>query len=563
MARKKPLGEMLVEAGFITIEQSNECLELHSKSPERRLGDILIEKRYITQQDLFRILENQHKTPFVDLDRTDINPTLSRYVPADLARRNNLAPVRVEHNVIYVAIEDPKDFRALDEVRTAARMEVQPMLASGRSIKSHIDRIYGNEFAQRALTDYSKEINYEEVVSQIVDTGADDIASAPIVRLINALLEQAVGLGASDIHVEPMITQVRVRMRVDGVLQNILQSPISTLNAMIARVKILGGLNIAERRAPQDGRFNVRVLEREIDVRLSIMPTVHGEKAVMRLLDRSTFLIPKAKLGFTERNLGMFNSLLTTPHGIILITGPTGSGKSTTLYTMMDEINNVRDNIVSIEDPVEYIIDGLNQTRVNPKAGMDFASGLRSILRQDPDIIMIGEIRDAETVEIAIRAAITGHLVLSTIHTNDSVSTVFRLTDMGIPAYMVAASVVAIIAQRLLRVICPQCKSAYVPDQAELEMAGIESWSSETATFYKGLGCQLCNNTGYKGRMAVHEILVFDHTIRELIHNNVSVGELRKYALEAGLTPLKDSAVELLNKGVTTLEEIINVTHGV
>jgi len=383
------------------------------------------------------------------------------------------------------------------------------------------------------------------------------------VRLINALMEQAVGMGASDIHIEPLLMQVRVRMRVDGVLSTVLNSPIGTLNAMIARVKILGGLNIAERRAPQDGRFNMRVLDREIDVRLSVMPTVHGEKAVMRLLDRSTFLLPKARLGFTETNLEKFNSLLSTPHGIILITGPTGSGKTTTLYTMMDEINDTRDNIVTIEDPVEYMIDGLNQTQVNPKAGMDFAHGLRSILRQDPDIIMVGEIRDAETVEIAIRAAITGHLVLSTIHTNDAVSTVYRLTDMGIPTYMVAASIVSIIAQRLLRLICPACKSTYTPLKAELDMAGIESRPGDGMVFHKGLGCSACNQTGYKGRIAVHEILIFDQTFRDLVHNGASVTELRRRATEIGMVPLRSSAYELLNSGITSLEEVINITHGV
>jgi type IV pilus assembly protein PilB len=562
MAKKKFLGELLIAAGFITEEQANECADL-GVATNRRLGDILMEKGYVTQEELYRVLENQHKVSYVELDQITPGAAVIRSVSPDLARRNTLAPVKIEHNVLYIAIEDPKNFQSLDEVRITARMEVQPMLASARSIRTYIDRIYGNEFAQRALSDYNKEVNYEEVISQIVDTGADDVASAPIVRLVNALLEQAVGMGASDIHIEPLAAQVRVRMRVDGILNAVLQTPSSTLNAMIARIKIIGGLNIAERRAPQDGRFNIRVLEREIDVRLSIMPTVHGEKAVMRLLDRSTFLIPKAKLGFTEENMGKFNSLLTTPHGIILITGPTGSGKSTTLYTMLDEINNVRDNIVTIEDPVEYMIDGLNQTQVNPKAGMDFASGLRSILRQDPDIIMVGEIRDTETVEIAIRAAITGHLVLSTIHTNDSVSTVFRLVDMHIPAFMVAASVVGIIAQRLIRIICPDCKSSYQPTQVEIDMAGLESWSVEGMTFYKGLGCPTCNQSGYKGRMAVHEILVFDHTFRDLVHMGASVGELKKYALETGMKPLRDSALEVLNNGITTLDEIINISHGI
>ena len=561
MAKKRYLGELLVDAGFLTTEQLTECMEL-GVATDRRLGDIVVEKGFIKQEELFRVLENQHKVPYVDLDKTNATPELTKIISAELARRNKLVPVRIENNVLYVAIEDPKDFQALDEVRMVARMDVQPMLASGKSITTHIDRIYGNEFAQRALSDYSKEINYEEVVSQIIEATSDDIDTAPIVRLVNSLLEQAVTMRASDIHVEPMLTTVRVRMRVDGVLNVVLEAPATTTSPILARLKIMGGLNIAERRTPQDGRFNVRVVGRELDARLSIIPTVHGEKAVIRLLDRSTFLLPKSKLGFTEKNLAKFDSLLSTPHGIILVTGPTGSGKSTTLYTMLSEINNTRDNIVTIEDPVEYMIDGLNQVQVNPKAGMTFASGLRSILRQDPDVVMVGEIRDAETVEIAIRAAITGHLVLSTIHTNDAVSTVYRLIDMGVPNYMVSAAIVGIIAQRLLRVICQNCKSEYTPTKAELEMAAIEAWSAADMTFYKGLGCQECNQLGYKGRMAVHEILVFDPSIRELIHSGASMNEMRKYALENGMSTLRDSVIELLNQGLTTLEELVNIAHG-
>lgn len=561
MAKKQLLGEMLINAGFIDEQQSQECLELQT-STGRRIGDIFVEKGYITQKELMRVLENQHKVPYVDLDRSDTDPTLAEYVPLELARRNLLVPVKMERNVLYIAIEDPKNFRALDEVRVAARMDVQPMLASARSIEAYIDRIYGNEYAQRALSDFRKEINYDEVVSAIAEGGADDVASAPIVRLINALLEQAVGMGASDIHIEPLATQVRVRMRVDGALSTVLHTPLSALSAMIARVKILGNLNIAERRAPQDGRFNMRILGREIDVRLSTMPTVHGEKAVLRLLDRSTFLISKAKLGFTEQNLAKFNDLLSTPHGIILVTGPTGSGKSTTLYTMLDEINNVRDNIVTIEDPVEYMIDGLNQVPVNPKAGIDFASGLRSILRQDPDVIMVGEIRDSETVDIAIRAAITGHLVLSTIHTNDAVSTIYRLIDLGVPAYMVAASLVGIVSQRLVRVICPACKQPYTPRAEELALAGVDAEAANQHVFHRGFGCSACNQTGYKGRMAVHEILIFDQTFRDMVHNDASLGQLRKYALETGMISLRDSAMELVYSGQTTLDEIISITHG-
>ena len=561
MARKRPLGELLVAAGFLNQEELQECIDLGQKT-DRRLGEIVVERGFVTEEEVTRMLENQLNVTFVDLDRAEPDIPAAKRVPVELARRNTVVPVKIEHNVLYVAIEDPKNFQALDEVRTASRMEVQPMLASGRSIRLHIDRTYGNEFAQRALSDYGKEVDLAEVAANVIDLGADDTANAPIVRLVTALMEQAVSMRASDVHVEPMATQVRVRVRVDGRLSQVLQAPASAAGPIVARLKIISGLNIAERRVPQDGRFNIRVLDREIDIRISILPTVHGEKVVMRLLDRNTFLVPKAKLGFTERNLKLFDELLTAPHGIVLVTGPTGSGKSTTLYTMLAEINKTSDNIITIEDPVEFMIEGLNQVHVNAKAGMDFAAGLRSMLRQDPDVIMIGEIRDAETVEIAVRAAITGHLVLSTIHTNDTVSTVYRLIDMGIPSYMIAASVVGIVAQRLLRVICPKCKASYTPNKNELDMAGIEVWSASEMTFYKGMGCPECNQQGYKGRMAVHEILVFDSTLRELIHNNASVGDLRKHALEIGMSTLRDSIIDLLNQGLTTIEELIAIAHG-
>lgn len=560
MVKKQLIGEMLIQAGFVNREQAAECLELQNATG-RRIGEIFIEKGYITQQELMRVLESQHKVPYVELERIPADSAVAKIIPVELARYNTLAPVKVERGVLYVAIDDPKNFRALDEVRVAARMDIQPMLASGRSIEAYIDRLYGNIYAQRALSDFQKEINYEEVVSAIVDGDSDDVSNAPVVRLVNALFEQAIGMGASDIHIEPLAAQVRVRMRVDGALSVVLKTPLSILNTMIARVKILADLNIAERRAPQDGRFNLRVLNHEIDVRLSIIPTVHGEKAVLRLLDRSTFLIPKSRLGFTEQNLAKFSELLATPHGIILVTGPTGSGKSTTLYAMLDEINNQRDNIVTIEDPVEYIIEGLNQIPVNPKAGIDFASGLRSILRQDPDIIMVGEIRDSETVEIAIRAAITGHLVLSTIHTNDAVASIYRLIDMGIPAYMVAASLVGVVSQRLVRVICPACRQLYTPSRSELEFAGISSVPAG-ASFYKGFGCAECNQTGYRGRMAIHEILVIDPFFRDLVHNNAPLGELRRHALANGMVSLRDSALESLYSGKTTVEEIVAITHG-
>jgi type IV pilus assembly protein PilB len=351
-------------------------------------------------------------------------------------------------------------------------------------------------------------------------------------------------------------------MRIDGVLSVVLNAPIATHAAMIARIKIMSDLNIAERRVPQDGRIQIKILGRDVDLRVSIVSTVHGEKAVLRLLDRSSFFKPKDVLGFTERNLELFDSLLTTPHGIILVAGPTGSGKSTTLYTMLADINDVQDNLITIEDPVEYVLDGLTQMQVNAKAGVDFATGLRAILRQDPDVILVGEIRDKETVEIAVRAAITGHLVLSSIHTNDAVSTILRLIDMGVPDYMVATSVVGIVSQRLVRVICQQCKVEYKPNDNELEAAHISHEEAAEIKFMKGAGCMNCDLKGYKGRRAVHEILVFDNKFRNMIHQKKSLDEMRTYAESNGMQSLREAAMTLLRNGITTIDEMVDIVHG-
>jgi type IV pilus assembly protein PilB len=441
-------------------------------------------------------------------------------------------------------------------------MEVRPMLASTRSIEHFLERVYGNIYVQAAISEYSKGSGYEAAMKEVIDSRTGNVGDGPIIQLVNVLLEQAVTSGTSDIHIEPGEAEVRVRMRVDGVLSVVLNAPIATHAAIIARIKIMSDLNIAERRVPQDGRIQIRILGRDVDLRVSIVPTVHGEKAVLRLLDRSSFFKPKEVLGFTPENLEKFDSLLTTPHGIILVAGPTGSGKSTTLYTMLADINDIRDNLITIEDPVEYMLDGLTQMQVNAKAGMDFASGLRAILRQDPDVILVGEIRDQETVEIAVRAAITGHLVLSSIHTNDAVSTILRLVDMGVPGYMVATSVVGIISQRLVRVICPQCRVTYEPEKTQIEAADISPEDAKNIVFKKGEGCMGCDLKGYKGRRAVHEILVFDNKFRNLVHANATVEEMKNYAVKNGMKTLKEAAMTLLKDGITTVDEVIDIVHG-
>ncbi|MCL2224054.1 MAG: Flp pilus assembly complex ATPase component TadA [Defluviitaleaceae bacterium] len=561
MAKKMQIGDMLVAAGYINKIQLEECLKA-GKDTDKRVGDIAVERGYITQENLYRLLENQHNVQYVDLYTIQVPPEVSKLVSIEVARRNVLVPVKIENNILYVAMEDPKNFRALQQVRTVAHMDVRPMLASKRSIESCIERVYGNVYVQAAVTEFGGK-GMESVMKEVIDSKSGNVGDGPIIQLVNVLLEQAVTSGASDIHIEPGELEVRVRMRIDGVLSVVLNAPIATHSAMIARIKIMSDLNIAERRVPQDGRIQIKILGRDVDLRVSIVSTVHGEKAVLRLLDRSSFFKPKDVLGFTPQNLEKFDSLLTTPHGIILVAGPTGSGKSTTLYTMLADINDVRDNLITIEDPVEYVLEGLTQMQVNPKAGVDFATGLRAILRQDPDVILVGEIRDKETVEIAVRAAITGHLVLSSIHTNDAVSTILRLVDMGVPDYMVATSVVGIISQRLVRVICPQCKVDYEPTQNELESAHISNEEAKEINFKRGAGCMGCDLKGYKGRRAVHEILVFDNKFRNMIHDKKSVDEMRNYAeTHGGMQSLRNAAMTLLKNGITTIEEMVDIVHG-
>jgi len=560
MAKKMQIGDMLVAANYITKTQLEDCLKI-SRESNKRVGEIAVEQGYITQENLYRLLENQHNVQYVDLYTVQVFPDVTKLVPPEMARRNTLVPVKIENNILYVAMENPKDFRALQQVRTVAHMDVRPMLASTRSIETHIERVYGNQYVQAAVTEYGKG-GVESAMKEIIDSKSGNVGDGPIIQLVNVLLEQAVSTGTSDIHIEPGEVEVRVRMRVDGVLSVVLNAPIATHAAMIARIKIMSDLNIAERRVPQDGRIQIKVLGRDVDLRVSIVSTVHGEKAVLRLLDRSSFFKPKEVLGFTPENLAKFESLLTTPHGIILAAGPTGSGKSTTLYTMLADINDVRDNLITIEDPVEYVLDGLTQMQVNSKAGVDFATGLRAILRQDPDVILVGEIRDKETVEIAVRAAITGHLVLSSIHTNDAVSTILRLIDMGVPDYMVATSVVGVISQRLVRVICKQCKVEYTPSQSQLEAAHITPEEAAEIKFMRGEGCMGCDLKGYKGRRAVHEILVFDNTLRNMIHQKKSFEEMRKYAESNGMQSLRNAALTLLKNGITTVDEMIDIVHG-
>jgi type IV pilus assembly protein PilB len=432
-----------------------------------------------------------------------------------------------------------------------------PAISTRQNIENAINRYYGSESAENAIQEFKREYHMPDL-DDLDAHATSDISNAPMVRLVNSFIKQAVKLNASDIHLEPYDKTLRLRFRIDGDLQEIMSIAKSAHQAIISRIKILGRMDIAEKRIPQDGRIEMVIDGRDIDMRISILPTVYGEKVVIRLLDRSNFTFSKDQLGFTGDNLKRFEEIIKHPHGIILVTGPTGSGKTTTLYAALKELNNVARNIITIEDPVEYRLEGINQVQVSNKAGLTFASGLKAILRQDPDIVMVGEIRDGETAQIAVRAAITGHLVLSTMHTNDTASTVTRLTDMGIEPYLVSSSVVGVVAQRLIKKICPQCKETYDPTSVDKKILYIE----KNVLLHRGKGCNNCNHTGYKGRQAVQEIMSVDETIRSLIDERASIDKIRKAAIQKGMTSLKENCKQLMLQGVTTVEELARIAYG-
>lgn len=554
---KKKVGDLLMEAGLISEEQLAEALNIQKKT-NGRLGRILVDCNFVSETQVLEVLEFQLGIPFIDLNNVIIAPEVVRLIPYQLVKRHNVVPIKLELKLLYVAMEDPLNFIAIDDLRMATGLEIAPVISFKNAIAGTINRLYGNETSDKAIKELQKEASIALSAGSSSENQSLEVDSAPIVRLVNSVIEQAVSEGASDIHIEPLENDVRVRFRVDGKLHLSKTIPKSAHSAVITRIKILAELDIAEKRMPQDGRCDYKVKDKTYNMRVSVLPTVHGEKVVMRILDKMNFLIPKEQLGFTAPNLKKFDQLLQNPNGIILITGPTGSGKSTTLYTMLSELNQVYDNITTVEDPVEYMIDGLNQVQVNVKAGLSFAGALRSFLRQDPDIIMLGEIRDSETVEVALRAAVTGHLVLSTLHTNDAVSSISRLIDMGVPPYMIAVALMGVISQRLVRRLCPHCADAYVVPEHELKYLGL---SYGRYTFKRAKGCSICNNTGYKGRIAVHEILLISRGHRELIARNASTSEIIEYSIKAGMTTLKDECIRLLADGITSFDEVLEITY--
>jgi type IV pilus assembly protein PilB len=552
------LGDILIAAELITQAQLDEALSVQ-KQNHLPIGETLVSLGYITEPQLYRALEYMLRIPYVDLTATTVEQDAVMAISESMALKLLVIPIKKEGRTLTVVMRDPLNYHAVDELRMLTGMDIKECISSESEIRNAIDRYYSNEGAQKAVEELSKEYSLSELNS-LAEISDNEVSNAPVVRLVTAIISNAVKSRASDIHIEPSEDDMRVRFRIDGELQEAMRSSMTTHPAITTRIKIMGGMDIAEKRIPQDGRiaFNVDS-SHSVDLRISILPTVYGEKIVIRILGQQGMDLTKEGLGFTPENLALTDKLIKSPNGIILVSGPTGSGKTTSLYAFLKELNRPNVNIITVEDPVEYKLKGINQVQVNNKAGLTFASGLRSILRQDPDIIMIGEIRDTETAQIAIRASITGHLVLSTIHTNDSASSVFRLVDMGIEPYLVSSALVGVVAQRLVKKICPRCKVAYRPDHAEMMLLKL----SEPRELYRGEGCPACNFTGYQKRTAIHEVLIVTKDIRELIDRRASVDQIRQAASRYGTKTLRESCTKLVLDGITTTDELARVTYNV
>lgn len=560
----KRLGDLLIAAGTITPEELDMGLQ-RQKETKERLGAALISAGIITEAELIEALRLQLGIEYIDLSKTTIPISMAQVVPKNIAKQFQVVPVRMERDELYLAMSDPMNFYAIEEVKKAVRKKIVPMIATTEGVEHAILVLYGNEGAARAIEAMKREAPIEEDNGEEAQfTGNilnDNINDAPTIRLVNSIIERAILERASDIHIEPKEKELQVRMRIDGVLRKILTIPKNLQNSVISRLKIMSGMDIAERRVPQDGRFNVKNKKREFDLRVNSLPTVYGEKIVARLLDKRAGYLTPDSIGLMGDNLKKYQRAIHCTSGVILIAGPTGSGKSSTMTTMISQLNTEEVNVVTLEDPVEYNIDGVNQVQINEKTGMDFANGLRAILRQDPDIIAVGEIRDGETAQISMRAAITGHVVLSTIHTNDAVGTIERLEDIGVEPYLIATALRAVISQRLVRRICPKCKKSYEATDEEVRRLGLST--EHKHIFYRGEGCADCFNTGYRGRIGVFEILEITPEIRPLISPQAGRPAIEQELASAHseFKTLRENAIQLVEEGITTAEEVQRVIY--
>jgi len=559
------LGELLLREKLITAEQLEKAIDAQ-KEGGGRLGYNLTKLGFVSEDELTRFLSTQYGIPTVDLTTQDIDPDIIKLIPEEVVRKYHIMPIERTGSTLVIAMSDPSNIFAIDDIKFLTGYNVEPLVASDEAIKAAIDEYYeSSDYGlEGVLTDFEEEDM--EVVQEEDDLDISDLKKAteeaPVVRLVNFILTDAIKKGASDIHIEPYEKLFRVRYRIDGVLHEVMKPPIKLKNAIASRIKIMSSLNIAERRLPQDGRIKLKLgKNREMDYRVSVLPTLFGEKVVMRLLDKSNLQLDMTKLGFEEDALKNFLDAIHQPWGMVLVTGPTGSGKTTTLYSALSDLNKTADNISTAEDPVEFNLMGINQVQMHEEIGLNFAAALRSFLRQDPDIIMVGEIRDYETAEIAIKAALTGHLVLSTLHTNDAPSTVNRLLNMGIEPFLVASSTNLILAQRLARKICAECREKIeIAPNVIADLAVDDKDSIKDMTFYTGKGCSVCNGTGFKGRIALYEVMPFTETLKELVLNGASSAEIKRAAIVEGMRTLRMSGLTKAGEGVTTLEEVLRVT---
>ena len=560
------LGKLLVGAKLITEEQLQKTL-LTQKKEGGRLGSILVKSGFIEEERLLKFLSQQYGVPAVDLSKLQVDPALVKLIAPEVVQKYLVIPIKRSGATLSLAMVDPTNVHAIDDIKFMTGYEVEPWVASEGAVVASISRFYeaGNRDLATVLKDIAvtdpdvstiQEEEEEEDLSKIQEAMED----APVVKLANVILSEAIKKGASDVHIEPYETNFRVRYRLDGSLYEVMSPPKKLQAALTSRLKIMAALDIAERRLPQDGRIKLRVEDKQVDLRVSTLPCLFGEKIVMRILDKSNLTLDLTKLGFEAKALEDFMKAISSPYGMVLVTGPTGSGKTTTLYSALNYINTIDVNIMTAEDPVEYNLMGINQVHMKDEIGLNFAAALRSFLRQDPDIVMVGEIRDYETAEIAVKAALTGHLVLSTLHTNDAPSTINRLLNMGIEPFLVASSVILIMAQRLVRRICKDCKQIEKAEPSALEKIGFSKEEARSITCYKGKGCNTCSDTGYKGRLALYEVMPVGDEMRELILQGASADEIKKRAVALGMKTLRMSGLAKIANGLTTVEEVVDTT---
>ena len=555
------LGDILLMTSTITPEKLNEAIEIQkSQSKKEKLGEILLKKKYVTEDDIYNALSYQYNIPYQKkLDADDVTVELIRKIPINFAKKFKIIPIKQEEDFTIVAIENPNDLSPIDDMRILLESEIRLVLAKPTEIIEAINRAYDRAKETKddmeGLDETMGNLDFEEPQDLL-----ESDEEAPIIRLVNSILFRAVKEGASDIHIEPFEKDLAVRYRIDGALYDVMKPPKKYQQSISTRIKIMAKLNIAEKRLPQDGRIRIKIAGKDIDIRLSTLPTAHGERIVMRLLDKSAVLLDLKTIGLSDKVYQKMLEIIYKPHGIFLVTGPTGAGKSTTLYACITKIYTVEKNIITVEDPVEYQLEGVGQIQVNPKINLTFANGLRSILRQDPDIIMVGEIRDGETAEIAVQASLTGHMVFSTLHTNDSFGAVTRLIDMNIEPFLVSSSLVGILAQRLIRRVCHECRKEVHPTDDELTILNIKKGDIKNGVIYKAEGCDKCQGTGYKGRTGIYELLPIDDEMRSLILKNVDSVTIKKAALSRGMMTLRDDGALKVAEGTTTIEEVLKAT---